>query len=257
MQNEEKIFIKEAALFLEHPSFLVRATNILGKPIESALNRLPEKAKIKIAKVSSASLSKALAYATQSISRGGTASDTGHMLLTGASGAIGGFFGLAALPFELPLTTVMMLRSIAAIADEFGFDLDDPYVQMDCLSVFSMGSPSPDDDSLNSSYFASRVAMARFIDEAAQFLAKKTAKDISHPVLMRFVAAVASRFEIVLTEKAAAQSIPIVGAVTGAILNSSFTSHFNSVARYHFGLKALEKRYGSELIRSEYMKHHA
>lgn len=257
MQKKEKEFIKAAALYLENPSFLVRVTDLLGKPVELALNRLPQKARQKIAEVSNSSLKKALDYASKSITRGGISSDKGHMLLTGASGAVGGFFGLAALPIELPITTIMMLRSIAAIADEYGHDIDDPYVQMDCLSVFSMGSPSPADDNMTSSYFASRLAMARFIEEAAQMLAKKTAKDISQPVLMRFVAAVASRFEVVLTEKAAAQSIPIVGAVTGAIINSSFTAHFNSVARYHFGLKALEKQYGPEQIRKEYLKHHA
>jgi hypothetical protein len=257
MHAEEKKFIKEAALYLEHPSFLVRVTNVLGKPIESAINRLPEKARRKITEVSNSSLKKALGYATQSITRGGASSDSVHMLMTGASGAVGGFFGLMALPVELPVTTIMMLRSIAAIADEYGHDIDDPYVQLDCLSVFSMGSPSKDDDGINSSYFASRVAMARFIDEAAQMLAKKTVKDISHPVMMRFVTAVAARFKVVVTEKAAAQSVPILGAVTGAVLNSAFTSHFNSVARYHFGLKALEKQYGTEQIRSEYLKHHA
>ncbi len=257
MHAEEKNFIREAALYLENPSFLVRVTNVLGKPIESAINRLPQKARLKIAEVSNASLKKALSYATQSITRGGVSSDAAHVVMTGATGAVGGFFGLLALPVELPVTTIMMLRSIAAIADEYGHDIDDPYVQLDCLSVFSMGSPSKEDDSINSSYFASRVAMARFIEEAAHLLAKKTVKDISHPVLMRFVAAVAARFEVVITEKAAAQSVPIIGAVTGAVLNSSFTAHFNSVARYHFGLKSLEKQYGTEQIRNEYLKHHA
>lgn len=254
VQDQE--FVKQAALYLERPSFLVRVTDLIGRPLEAALARLPHKARIKLATVSQSSLSKALNYATQTIDKSSLKSrDLGHVFLAGASGAVGGFFGLAALPIELPLTTVMMLRSIASIANEYGHNIDDPYVQMDCLSVFSMGAPTKADDSINSAYFTSRVAMARMIEEAAQFLAKKTIKDVSHPVLARFISAVASRFEIVLTEKAAAQSVPVLGAVTGALINSAFMDHFNTVARYHFGLKALEKEYGMIQIRSEYLKY--
>jgi hypothetical protein len=39
-----------------------------------------------------------------------------HKALATASGAAGGAFGLAALPFELPVSTIIMLRSIADIA---------------------------------------------------------------------------------------------------------------------------------------------
>ena len=40
-----------------------------------------------------------------------------------ASGAAGGAFGLATLPLELPVSTVIMLRSIADIAISEGEDL--------------------------------------------------------------------------------------------------------------------------------------
>jgi hypothetical protein len=39
-----------------------------------------------------------------------------HRALVTASGAVGETFGLAALPVELPASTVIMLRSIADIA---------------------------------------------------------------------------------------------------------------------------------------------
>ena len=39
-----------------------------------------------------------------------------HKALATASGAAGGAFGLATLPIELPVSTIIMLRSIADIA---------------------------------------------------------------------------------------------------------------------------------------------
>ena len=42
-----------------------------------------------------------------------------------ASGAAGGAFGLATLPVELPVSTIIMLRSIAAIARNEGEEPSD------------------------------------------------------------------------------------------------------------------------------------
>ena len=45
--------------------------------------------------------------------------------MVGASGAIGGAFGLASVAVELPISTTIMLRSIADIARSEGFDVRD------------------------------------------------------------------------------------------------------------------------------------
>jgi hypothetical protein len=49
-----------------------------------------------------------------------------HKALAAASGAVGGGFGLAALPVELPISTIIMLRSIGDFARSEGEDLTDP-----------------------------------------------------------------------------------------------------------------------------------
>ena len=49
-----------------------------------------------------------------------------HKALAATSGAVGGSFGLVALPIELPISTVIMLRSIGDIARAEGEDLHDP-----------------------------------------------------------------------------------------------------------------------------------
>ncbi|MCZ6284545.1 EcsC family protein, partial [Escherichia coli] len=65
------------------------------------------------------------------------------------SGAIGGAFGFSALAIELPVSTTIMLRSIADIARSEGFDLDRIDTKLECLAVFSFGGPSEDDDAVN------------------------------------------------------------------------------------------------------------
>jgi EcsC protein family len=52
--------------------------------------------------------------------------------LSGVLGA-GGTFGLAALPVELPVSTTIMLRSIADIARSEGEDLSDPETALACV----------------------------------------------------------------------------------------------------------------------------
>jgi hypothetical protein len=58
------------------------------------------------------------------------------------SGAIGGAFGLTALAVELPLSTAIMLRSIADIARSEGEDLTMVESRLACLEVFALGGRS-------------------------------------------------------------------------------------------------------------------
>ena len=72
------------------------------------------------------------------------------------------------------------------------------------------------------------------------------------PLLVRFIAQVASRFGTVVTQKLAAQAIPIIGAVGGAAVNYAFIEHFREVARGHFAVRRLERVYGKDPVRQEY-----
>ncbi|MBZ8465568.1 EcsC family protein, partial [Escherichia coli] len=72
--------------------------------------------------------------------------------------------------------------------------------------------------------------------------------------LASLIEKVATRFGIVITEKMAAQVVPVIGALTGATLNTMFTDYYQDMARGHFIVKRLEKKYGNELIKAEYIK---
>ena len=74
------------------------------------------------------------------------------------------------------------------------------------------------------------------------------------PALVKLIAALASRFGIIVSEKAAAQAIPLIGAAGGALINTIFIDHFQNMARGHFIIRRLERRYDKDLVRQEYDK---
>jgi hypothetical protein len=57
-----------------------------------------------------------------------------------------------------------------------------------------------------------------------------------------------------VSEKVAAQAIPLIGAAGGALINTIFIDHFQNMARGHFIIRRLERRYNKDLIRQGYDK---
>ncbi|HWB12102.1 MAG TPA: EcsC family protein [Pirellulales bacterium] len=266
---DERRFLAEAAQFLEYPSFLTRVARVVGKPAEALLAMLPEAANKLIAAATHRAMLRGVEWVSATISGDshvgpprrwpGLFARHGHTAVSALSGAGGGFFGLAGLTVEIPVTTLVMLRSIASIAAASGADLSDPRTRLECLAVLSLGTPA--DKEMQSTYLSARLGTSLAVREAAGFLAKTSAEELSEaiakgsaPILVRLVEAVGTRFQIVVTEKVAAQMVPVVGAAMGALVNASFTDYFNRIARYHFGIVALERRYGQPLVDAEYLE---
>jgi hypothetical protein len=49
---------------------------------------------------------------------------------------------------------------------------------------------------------------------------------------------------VVVSQKLAADVIPVVGALGGAAVNAAFIDHFQMLARGHFTVRRLERIYG-------------
>ena len=184
--------------------------------------------------------------------------DRGHKALAAVSGAIGGAFGITTLAVELPLSTTLMLRSIAEIAQREGEDLADPEAALACMQVFALGGRGPAQDdartgtAAESGYFAVRGALAKAMSEAARYAAGRGLVDESAPALMRFAGQVGARFGGVVSQKLAAQAVPVLGALGGAAVNTAFMDHFQAIARGHFTVRRLERRYGKSVVREAY-----
>jgi len=56
------------------------------------------------------------------------------------------------------------------------------------------------------------------------------------------MANLASRFGVFVTDKIAAEMIPILGAIGGASINLLFIDHFQAAARGHLIVRRLERK---------------
>jgi hypothetical protein len=172
-------------------------------------------------------------------------------MLTGISGGIGGFFGMSALPFELPLTTALMLRSIAEIARAEGEDLQTLDARLACLEVFALGGGGGSKE-LSLEYYAVRSVLSKMTQDLSRYLMEHGALNASAPVISRFVGEIASRFGVAVSARFVSGIVPVIGAVGGATVNVVFTDHFQRVARGHFVVRRLERECGVEVTRRHY-----
>jgi len=239
---------------LEHPSLAARLSSLIGTPIEFALALLPKSWYDNLHGVAEAAVGKALDAAILSMRLGPQpiVHDHFYKALATSTGAAGGFFGLPALLVELPVTTTVILRSIADIARSQGEPLNELETRMECLKVFALGGYSEEDDATETGYYGVRLALTLSAVDAAQFIAQRGLIEEGAPLLARLITVLASRFGILLSQKVAAQLMPVIGAANGAFINFVFLQHFQDMARGHFTVRRLERKYGLATVRSAY-----
>jgi hypothetical protein len=253
MDKSDSDALRNAVRLLEHASLAARLSTMIGKPVELLGQALPAGASQAIATATTKSLEAALKVALLTI-RGGPqkSSQLLHRALAVASGAVGGALGIFSLPLELPVSTIIILRSILDIARSEGENLTDPESTLSCVEVLGIGGRTETDNGAKSDYFVVRGILAKSVTEAARFIAERGLVEEGSPVLVRLITQVASRFGLVVSQKAAAQTIPVIGALGGAAVNYAFIDHFQSVARGHFTVRRLERKYGKDLVFNVY-----
>jgi hypothetical protein len=253
--KEDLADLKRAKALLENPGLAAKLSSMLGSPVERGVKMLPGAWQRSVHKATEMALMKALDVAVTSLGERPRlkSQDSFHRMAAAASGAAGGAFGLAALAWELPLSTTLMLRSIADIAASEGENPRHIDTKLACLTVFALGSPKDRrDNAAESGYFAARAALATAISEASKYLSQKGLAKSGAPALVRLIAAIGARFGIVVSEKAAVQAIPILGAAGGAMVNTVFIGHYQDMARGHFIVRRLEKIHGTDPVRAAY-----
>ncbi|MBE7198009.1 MAG: EcsC family protein [Parafilimonas terrae] len=282
LREEDLASLRRAVLALERPGLAARLTAAAGAPIEMLGRSLPTAVMDAVAKSTEVALRGAIRVAlatlpkTEPVPEGAAkmpvpqartegrlgrlfgSNETKHKALAAVSGAVGGAFGLATLAVELPLSTTLMLRSIAEIAREEGEDIETAEGALACIQVFALGggklaTAGESGAALTESgYFAVRAALAKTMTEATRYAGSIALLDHSSSALVRFAGQVAARFGIVVSEKVAAQAVPILGAVGGAAVNTAFMNHFQATARAHFTIRRLERIYGAPAVRAAY-----
>lgn len=256
LNEQDRQRIAEAYEVLEHPGLAARITDLLGMPVERGLRMLPPAASEAINTATMKALTRALDLAVSTL---GDKTDAGprlwsHKLMAGVSGAAGGAFGLPALAIELPVSTVLILRSVADIARSHGEDLTAIESRLACLEVFALGGgrAAAEEDGTEIGYLAVRAGLAKHVTDAAKHLARAGVVEPTAPPLVRLIGAISKRFGVVVSEKVAAQAIPIIGAAGGALLNTFFIDHYQDIARAHFTIRGLERQHGVQPVRRLY-----
>lgn len=254
IQPEDIEDLKAAKWLLENPGFAAKITDLLGTPIQKGLELLPRSWNVAIGAATRTVLFMSVnaAIFTMDTRPRKESSNLWHTLAVATTGGVGGFFGLPALALELPISTTIMLRSIADIARSEGEQISSGESKMACIEVFALGGLRKRDDGMGTGYFAVRAALAKSVTQAAEFVSGKGVAEEGVPALIRLIFQVADRFSVQISEKAAVQALPAIGAVGGILINTLFIDHFQNMAHGHFVVRRLERKYGISTVKDAY-----
>ena len=245
--------LKNAVKYLESRNFAARLADYAGVPVNRVLGFLPKSLNKQLSGAVRQAVMKGLEVAVDTLDEKPPRSPARGFssFLAGVTGGVSGLFGFGALAVELPLTTTLMLRAIAEIAQHQGEDLSTLEARLACLEVFAYGAKRGEDN-LDVGYYAARTLISKYTHDIAAMALERGAIDASAPVVASLVSEIVSRFGLVVSDKVAAGALPIIGAVGGATVNIVFMDHFQRVAHAHFTLRRLERTYGSAHIKERY-----
>jgi len=202
--------------------------NRLGGSVEGQLSLLPANLRTQIDRVTAGALRAAHGAASLG-TRAPDVGPRGTLAAVMATGAAGGVGGLPSAIAELPVTITLLLHAIRREAVRAGFDPDTPAIRAACLQVFAAGSPMSADDGLNTAFLSARLTL-------------------TGPALQKIIATIAPRLAAAMGQKLLAQSVPILGAVSGAALNAAYLGYYREMARIRFALLTLAQVHGPEPV---------
>ncbi|MGO9619459.1 MAG: EcsC family protein [Bryobacteraceae bacterium] len=254
MDPADRASLARAVALLEKNSFVTILARMVAHPVNTVVASLPPFVGETIMKASRNAILQCLKIALKPRKPRSLLAMAGNhpALVSGIAGAVGGFAGVAGLAVELPLTTIVMFQSITRIAAAEGEDVSRTEGRLACLEVFALSTDGRGPAALESGYYAARSALAKSTDEAASYVLRRSTSLEAGPAVVSFVSAVAPRFGLLVSQEVAASAIPIIGAATGGSLNVAFVQHFNDIARGHFAVRALERKYGEARVREEF-----
>jgi hypothetical protein len=198
----------------------INVLNLIGGQAENLLERLPASVRKQLEAATVRALDHAMSAASKSRDAVPDQASWLNSAVSAAMGAVGGAGGLPTALAELPVTTTLLLRVIEGVAVEHGFDPKSESVRFDCVQVFSAAGPLAQDDGSDLAFLTTRMA-----------LSGKAVQAVIHKV--------APRLAVVMGQKLAAQTVPILGAVAGAATNYAYTSYYQEMAHVHFRLRKL------------------
>ncbi|APG48087.1 EcsC family protein [Phaeobacter porticola] len=198
----------------------IQILNLLGGSADSLLDKLPAPVRNGLDSATQQALLLAMQGANGSRRVVPDQPAGVNRAVSAAMGAAGGLGGLPGALVELPATTAFLLRSIQGVAAEEGFDPEAENVRFDCIRVFAAAGPLASDDGADLGFLTLRLGL-------------------TGGALQKMIAQIAPRLSVVLGQKLATQTVPVLGAVAGATTNFVYAGYYQEMARVHFGLRRL------------------
>ena len=221
---------RAAADYLAAKGKLMSTLEQAGNFIQSGLHRLPGNVQQMVADRARNGLQLAFRTAILGMEAPSATAAAGSYRLGGmVSGALGGFGGVATTLAELPVTTGLIMRSVAAIARAEGFDLADEEVRATCVEVFAFGGPLEEDDDADLAFWTARLGGRQ---------------------VAQIMVSAAARYAPAMAAKVGAQAVPLLGAAVGAGLNLVYMDFYQRMARVVFRLLPIERAHGRAMVRS-------
>jgi len=256
--------LKNAKANMENINLAMKGLNHLGNSIESGIQRIPAKQQQWIQELVNKTLLLVVKANLTTMQKGRPfkkASNATYKTLVTSSGILGGAFGAPAFAADLTVSTKFMMRSILDIARSEGEDIMNIDTQLACLQVFALGGGSKDDDGMETSYYTTRIALSSSIKGASAYMVNTGMSNVLENILktsanpiLKLIGMVASRFSVQVSEKFIAQAIPVAGAIGGGSLNFVFLQHFQQMAKAHFTIRKLERKYSEAVVKELYEK---
>ncbi len=253
---------------MQNLGWAIRNVNKIGNTVETGINYVPEKALVKVQKITEKVLLKVVKANLLTIKKNQTfkkPSINTYKSIVTSTGALSGFFGsstglgTAIFASEVTLTTKFLMRTIMDIARSEGEDIYTLEGQMACLQVFALGGDAKDDDGMETSYYTTRMALNSALKNVSTASIKMSLDNLvkgvgvlGSNVVGNFLSKIATRLSLLISEKFLAQAVPVVGAIGGGGLNYVFVDHFQRMATAHFRVRRLERKYGEDVIKSIY-----
>lgn len=207
---------------------IMAVVNRLGGSFEKQLALVPKTYRVQIDRVVETALSASFSVASQA-DRLPDIGERGRLAAAVVTGATGGAGGIATSIAELPVTISLILTAIRAEARAAGFDPDTPAIRAECIRTFGAGSPMASDDGVNTGFLSARLTL-------------------NGPAVQKLVATIAPKLAAAMGQKLAAQTVPVLGALSGAALNAAFLNYYRNIARIRFALLRLSAMHGSETV---------
>lgn len=157
--------------------------------------------------------------------------------------------GLPGLALELPVSTMLLCRSIADIAHANGEHADNLRTRLACLEPLALGDAHGVD---GAGYFAAREGLVAPTERAVEYLTNTFMVDDESSELDGYVGVVAARFRRQIETHVAAEAALDIGAHYTSAVKLLLIDHFLDIARGHFVVRRLERLYGAQEVRTTY-----